>query len=49
MIGVPLGLYLGAIVHIHLKYVSLPAVNAMMLALVIMGVGTLRAHKLRPV
>jgi hypothetical protein len=48
MIGVPLGLYLGAIVHIQLKYVSLPAVNAMMLSLIIMGVGTLRAHKLRP-
>jgi len=49
MIGVPTGLYLGGIVHIHLKYVSLLPVNAMMLALIIMGIGTLRAHRMRPV
>ena len=45
MFGVPLGLTLGALVHIHLKYVAVPPVTAMMLALAIMSWGALRSRR----
>jgi hypothetical protein len=45
LIGVPLGLYLGALVDIRLKYVSVLPVNAFLLALYLMALGTVRAWR----
>ena len=47
MVGVPLGLILGGLVHIWLKLVAVPGVYAFMLALGIMGVGKLKGERLR--
>jgi hypothetical protein len=42
MIGIPLGLTLGALIDLRLKYVAGPATQALLLSLVLMGVGSVR-------
>ena len=44
MIGIPLGLLLGALVHYQLKYVAMMPSYALLLSLMIMAVGAVRAR-----
>ncbi len=45
MVGVPTGLLLASVVHVSLKYVAVVPVNCFLFALVLMGIGTLRASR----
>lgn len=45
MIGVPVGLLLGALIHNQLKWVSVIPVNCMLLALLAMALGTWKEHR----
>jgi len=45
MIGIPLGLTLGALIWIHLKYVAMIPTYALLFSLCIMAVGKVRQHK----
>ena len=43
MIGIPVGLLLGALVHIHLKYSAIPPVSCLMFAIFLVAVGKARS------
>ncbi len=45
MIGIPLGLTLGALVDIRLKYVAMLPAYALLVALAVMAVGIIRAQR----
>jgi hypothetical protein len=48
MIGIPLGLTLGALVDIRLKYVAMVPAYALLAALAVMAFGVVRAHRGAP-